>query len=483
MTNSTTKFLLLLLLPTFLLIIFFYSYFFNQNNFNFNPTLNKLLKPPSNPSINISNQLDNNNHVRLRHNISFFTLLKKKLEKKEKKKKKKKKSNLEKLEEGLARARAAIREAARTRNYTLKEEVTTFIPRGSVYRNPHAFHQSHIEMIKRLKIWTYKEGEQPLVHHGPLSNIYGVEGQFIEEMEGKTTSNKFMARHPDEAHIFFLPFSVAKTVQFLYRPLVSYNRGPLHRVALDYVNVVAMKYPYWNASHGADHFMVSCHDWAPDISDADPKLFKNLIRALCNANSSEGFQPMRDVSIPEIKIPVGKLCPPSLGLRISKRQIFAFFAGGNHGHVRTYLFEHWKEKKDEDIQVYEYLPKNLNYFQMLGQSKFCLCPSGYEVASPRIVEAIHAECVPVIIKDNYSFPFNDVLDWSEFSIHIPVAKIPEIKTILKGISFKDYLKLVKGVRSVKWHFTLNRPSKPFDLIHMMLHSIWLRRLDIILPYQ
>ncbi|XP_056693111.1 probable glycosyltransferase At5g20260 isoform X3 [Spinacia oleracea] len=335
-------------------------------------------------------------------------------------------------------------------------------------------------MVKRFKIWTYKEGERPLVHQGPMSYFYGIEGHFIQEMEDGTSSiNKFMARHPDEAHVFFLPFSIVNMRLSFYKPL-DYDRGPINKVSLDYVNVVAQKHPYWNRTHGADHFMLSCHDWAPEISFANPQLLKNLIRALCNANTSEGFQPMRDVPIPEINVPGKDLNQPGLGLRTSKRRILAFFAGGNHGHVRKSLFAQWE--KDSEIQLYEHLPKNQNYFQMLGQSKFCLCPSGYEVASSRIVEAIRAECVPVIIKDNYSFPFSDVLDWNRFSIYVPKAKIPEIKTMLKGISPRQYAKLVRGVRSVKWHFTLNRPSKPFDLIHMVLHSIWLRRLNIRLPY-
>ncbi|XP_056685285.1 probable glycosyltransferase At5g03795 isoform X2 [Spinacia oleracea] len=327
-------------------------------------------------------------------------------------------TDLEKLEIGLQKARAAIKEAKHT-NLTYYDP--DFKPVGPIYWNSNAFQRSYLEMEKQFKVYVYEEGESPLFHNGPCKSIYSSEGNFIHLME---INHQFRTKNPNKAHVFFLPFS-----------------GPI-------------------------------------ASFSVPNLKENSIRVLCNANTSEGFQPRKDVSLPEINLQTGAIDGFVGGPSPSHRSILAFFAGGNHGPIRPFLLEHWGNKTDQDMRIHTYLPKNVSYYDMLRNSKFCICPSGYEVASPRVVEAIYTGCVPVLISDNYVPPFNDVLNWKAFSVEVSVKDIPKLKTILLSISTRRYLNMYRILLQVRRHFEVHHPPKRYDFFHMILHSVWLRRLNL-----
>ncbi|GMN73177.1 hypothetical protein TIFTF001_052140 [Ficus carica] len=305
-------------------------------------------------------------------------------------------------------------------------------------------------MERRFKVYVYSEGDLPIAHDGPCKNIYSTEGRFIHEME--QGQGRFRTTEGESAHVYFMPFSVTWMVKYLYKPN-SNDQNPLRRYVADY---------------------------GPHASEGNPFVYKNSIRVLCNANSTEGFNPQKDVTLPEIHLLTGDtpeelVTPPTFD---APRKYLGFFAGGLHGSIRPVLLKHWKGR-DKDLPVYEYLPKDLNqtYHSFMLNSKFCLCPSGYEVASPRVVEAIYAECVPVILSENYVLPFSDILKWDAFSIKVEVSDIPRLKEILSAVPEEKYRKLKEGLQVVRKHFELNQPAKRFDVFHMLLHSIWLRRLN------
>ncbi|KAG6433964.1 hypothetical protein SASPL_105583 [Salvia splendens] len=114
------------------------------------------------------------------------------------------------------------------------------------------------------------------------------------------------------------------------------------------------------------------------------------------------------------------------------------------------------------------------YDGMFRRSKYCICPSGWEVASPRMVEAIYMGCLPVLLKDHYAKPFDDVLDWTKFAVEVEVKEIAKLKKILMAVPREMQR---NGVR-VRRHFEVNFPPKRYDVFHMILHSAWLRRINV-----
>ncbi|TXG51170.1 hypothetical protein EZV62_023694 [Acer yangbiense] len=348
-----------------------------------------------------------------------------------------------------------------------------------IFRNISIFKRSYELMEMTLKVYIYRDGKKPVFHQPYLRGIYASEGWFMKLME---ESRHFVTKDPEKAHLFYLPYSVRQLEKALY-VRESHNLRPLEFFLRDYVDIIAAKYPFWNRTHGSDHFLVACHDWGPYTTVAHEELKKNAIKALCNADISEGiFVAGKDVSLPETSIrnPKKPLKNIGDGIKVSQRPILAFFAGNMHGRVRPTLLKYW-HNKDEDMKFYNRLPirvsRKMSYVQHMKSSKYCICPMGYEVNSPRIIESIYYECVPVIIADNFVLPLSEVLDWTAFSVVVPEKDIPKLKEILLAIPLKRYLTMLFNVKKVQKHFFWHSRPIKYDLFHMILHSIWFNRLN------
>uniref|UniRef100_A0A453JLX9 Exostosin GT47 domain-containing protein n=1 Tax=Aegilops tauschii subsp. strangulata TaxID=200361 RepID=A0A453JLX9_AEGTS len=196
---------------------------------------------------------------------------------------------LERVELGLAKARLVIREAIRNKDKRPPLTDRDYVPVGPVYRNAYAFHRSYLEMEKLFKVYVYEEGEPPVFHDGPCRSIYSSEGRFIFAME---MENRMRTRDPELAHVFFLPFSVVKMVKMIYEPN-SHDMEPLRRTLSDYIDVLSTKYPYWNRSLGADHFMLSCHDWGAVCVVGGRPSFLQLHPRAVQRQHLRGLQPFQ----------------------------------------------------------------------------------------------------------------------------------------------------------------------------------------------
>ncbi|CAL5205220.1 unnamed protein product [Lathyrus oleraceus] len=339
-----------------------------------------------------------------------------------------------------------------------------------LFRNVSMFKRSYELMEKTLKVYVYTEGSKPIMHSPYLLGIYASEGWFMRLMEA---NEAFVTKDAKKAHLFYLPFSSRRLEETLYDRNLHGHRNLVHYLN-NYVDMIAGKHWFWNRTEGADHFLVACHDWAP--SETKQRMAK-CIRSLCNADLKEGFMLGKDVSLPETYVHAQNRTSDLGGKPLSKRKTLAFFAGGIHGSVRPILLRHW-ENKDPDMKIFGMMPKskgNRNYIQYMKSSRYCICPKGYEVNSPRVVEAIVYECVPVIISDNFVPPFFEVLNWESFAVFVLEKDIPNLKSILVSIPKERYLEMQMRVKKVQQHFLWHRSPVKYDIFHMILHSIWYNR--------
>ncbi|CAK9166292.1 unnamed protein product, partial [Ilex paraguariensis] len=327
-----------------------------------------------------------------------------------------------------------------------------------LFRNVSMFKRSYELMERILKVYIYKDGEKPIFHQPIMKGLYASEGWFMKLMEG---NKRFVVKDPRKAHLFYMPFS-SRMLQYTLYVHNSHNRTNLRQYLKIYSEKIAAKYPFWNRTGGADHFLVACHDWAPYETRHH---MEHCIKALCNADVTAGFKIGRDVSLPETYVRSARNPLRDLGGKPpSQRHILAFYAGNMHGYLRPILLKYWKDK-DPDMKIFGAMPpgvaSRMNYIHHMKSSKYCICPKGYEVNSPRVVEAIFYECVPVIISDNFVPPFFDVLNWDSFSIIIAEKDIPNLKDVLISLPEEKYLEMQSAVRKVQQHFLWH--AKPMNV--------------------
>merc|ERR1712226_653364 len=66
-------------------------------------------------------------------------------------------------------------------------------------------------------------------------------------------------------------------------------------------------------------------------------------------------------------------------------------------------------------------PPVRDYFRRMGTSRFCIIPAGLTAWTIHLYEAFFFGCVPVILSDELTVPFQDKIDWRSLSLHVPTS--------------------------------------------------------------
>eukprot|EP00051_Salpingoeca_urceolata_P031757 m.12856 g.12856 ORF g.12856 m.12856 type:complete len:462 (+) comp4373_c0_seq1:132-1517(+) len=169
---------------------------------------------------------------------------------------------------------------------------------------------------------------------------------------------------------------------------------------------------------------------------------------LMNEGSHHGgcYSPTKDVVIPTPV--VHTLSPlPCAKPDILNRKTKIFLAGRTSSKTRQRI----QERYADDPAFYHQGKERLDPDQFrceMADSVFCLAPRGEAAWSPRLDEAIHAGCIPVVISDDYDPPFWHLLDYSRFSLRFNQSIVPVLKETLLSIDEATLRELHANVKRV-----------------------------------
>jgi hypothetical protein len=283
-------------------------------------------------------------------------------------------------------------------------------------------------------------------------------------------------KDPEQADVFFVPFFSSLAFNTYGHGMTGPGAEYDKRIQAGVVDILKAS-KWWQASKGRDHVIVMHH---PNAFRHFRQMFKEsiLIVADFGRYPKEIARLRKDVVAPyEHVVPTfeednGK--DPYMS-----RKILLFFRGRiqrkDDGVVRSKLAHVLANKTD--VRYVNSLASSEGLEQAtkgMRSSRFCLHPAGDTPSSCRLFDAIASHCVPVIVSDRLELPFEDEIDYKEFSLFFSIQEAirPDyLVNYLRNIEEGHWLRMWNRLKEVSHHFQYQHPPKRDDAVNMIWKQV------------
>ncbi|KAH9615870.1 hypothetical protein KSS87_010284, partial [Heliosperma pusillum] len=234
---------------------------------------------------------------------------------------------------------------------------------------------------------------------------------------------------------------------------------------------------YWQRTGGRDHIIPMHH----------PNAFR-FLREQVNASilivadfgrSSKSTSNLRkDVVAPYVHV-VDSYTDDDVPDPFKSRTTLLFFRGRtvrkDEGVVRAKLAKILADYEDVHFERSVASEESIKLSkQGMRSSKFCLHPAGDTPSSCRLFDAIVSHCVPVIISDQIELPFEDELDYSEFSVFFSTKEALKPSYMveqLRKVPEERWVKMWNKLKNISHHYEFQNPPKRDDAVDMLWRQI------------
>lgn len=168
-----------------------------------------------------------------------------------------------------------------------------------------------------------------------------------------------------------------------------------------------------------------------------PGIYPSVLASVYDARRQRAYSYFRNFGTPQSAEALAEAAPPDL--------LFSFMGADNH-RVRRQVLEltHPRAYMEDTsrVKIYDFTGENTEeeakevaqrrqlFADVMGRSKYILCPRGMGASSFRIFETLRAGRVPVIISDEWTEPEGP--DWGGCSLRVREADVKKIPALLEA---------------------------------------------------
>jgi len=319
---------------------------------------------------------------------------------------------------------------------------------------------------------------------------------------------------PNKADFFYVPVYGSCNIQLLNEPSPRLTGGAKGFKRTNYTAAlyhdaflhVSRAMPFWNRTNGRDHIFTFAFDEGACFA---PRAIRNAIlltrwgqtnshwpvgrsftsyiadqwdyEALVNKRTGligtvPCFDPKKDLVIPTWKPPLRiaatNFDPEAREAAKQLREKLFFFGGDlssqedipesgpHHGPeysrgIRQAVADVWRNNQDRLVTVLGHSEDKV-YNLNMATHKFCGALPG-DGWSGNFESAVFAGCIPVIINDGVLMPFENILNFSHFSVRVAEADVPNLVDILEAIDATRVSAMQDSLAAVRSRFVFQVP--------------------------
>ncbi|KAJ1407355.1 Exostosin-like [Sesbania bispinosa] len=305
---------------------------------------------------------------------------------------------------------------------------------------------------------------------------YWMMGSLIHEGDDGERRDAIRVSDPELADAFFVPFFSSLSFNSHGHNMTDPDTQIDRQLQVDVMEFLS-KSKYWQRSGGRDHVFPMTH---PNAF----RFLRNQVNESIQVVVDFGRYPKgmsnlnKDVVSPYVHV-VDSFTDDESQDPYESRPMLLFFRGKtfrkDEGIVRVKLAKILSGYDDVHYERSVATGENIKASSKgMRSSKFCLDPAGDTPSSCRLFDAIVSHCVPVIVSDQIELPFEDEIDYSQFSVFFsfkealqPGYMIDQLRKFPK----EKWTEMWRQLKNISHHYEFHYPPKREDAVNMLWRQV------------